>query len=163
MAVDTSSADGKAMAGASGAVVVPEGFATAAVVVRRADGSVCELCTYVAETAEQRGRGLMRVTDLDGRDGMIFLFPGTSADRFWMRNTVMPLTAVWFGPDGAFLDALDMEPCPSDASTCPSYGPGLPASHVLELPLGGADRLGIGAGSVLVSVGGMCPTDTTGP
>jgi uncharacterized membrane protein (UPF0127 family) len=105
----------------------------------------------------------MRVTDLDGRDGMVFRFSGTSTDRFWMRNTVMPLTAVWFAPDGAFLDALDMAPCPNDAPTCPSYGPGLPASHVLELPLGDDDRFRIGAGSVLESVGGMCPADTTGP
>jgi len=126
------------------------------VVIRRADGSRCELCTYLAQTPDERGRGLMRVTDLAGHDGMLFRFEGPSTDRFWMKNTVMPLTAVWFAPDGSFLDAQDMEPCPSTAASCPSYGPGLPAGQVLELPQGDDDRWGIGAGSVLESVGAAC-------
>lgn len=136
--------------------VIPAGFGTASVVIRRADGSVCVLCTYLARTSAERQRGLMGVTDLAGLDGMLFDFDGPSVDRFWMRNTVMPLTAVWFAPDGSFLDAQDMAPCPDTSTSCPTYGPGLPADSVLELLQGDDKRLGIGAGAVLESVGGPC-------
>lgn len=136
--------------------MAPEGFGTAEVLIRRPDGTVCRLCTYLARTSAERQRGLMDVTDLAGLDGMLFDFDGPSVDRFWMRNTVMPLTAVWFAPDGSFVDAQDMTPCPDTSTSCPTYGPGLPADYVLELQQGDDKRLGIGAGSVLESVGGPC-------
>lgn len=138
------------------APVAPEGFGTAEVVIRRADGTVCRLCTYLARTSAERQRGLMDVTDLAGLDGMLFDFDGPSVDRFWMRNTVMPLTAVWFAPGGLFVDAEDMTPCPDSSTSCPTYGPGLPADYVLELQQGDDKRFGIGAGSVLESVGSAC-------
>lgn len=103
----------------------------------------------------------MGVTDLGGIDAMTFVFDPPSALSFWMRDTVLPLTGVWFNPDGAYLGAADMEPCPAGETTCPFYGPGVPASVVVELPRGAAQRLGIGQGSVVESVGGPCPPSTT--
>lgn len=138
------------------ATVVPEGFASVVVVIRRPDGSRCVLCTYLAQTAQERSRGLMGVTDLNGYDGMIFRFDGNEPARFWMKNTAMPLSAVWFAPDGSFLAAVDMNPCASTESSCPSYGPDLPVGHVLELPQGDVDRLRIGTGATLESVGAGC-------
>lgn len=134
----------------------PEGFSSAEIVIRRADGTVCRLCTYLARTSAEWQRGLMFVTDLDGRDGMLFQFPSANTNQFWMRDTVTPLTAVWFAPDGLFIDAIDMVPCPADAMDCPRYGPGKPATNVLELPQGTLAGLGIGAGSRLESVGATC-------
>src|SRR5262245_22192687 len=49
----------------SGAVV-PEGFDQVAATVTAADGTVCELCLWLAATGEQRALGLMYVTDLGG-------------------------------------------------------------------------------------------------
>ena len=64
-----------------------------------------------------------------------------------MRNTVMPLSIVFFGADGALLDAFDMEPCV--AEPCPSYP--TPADFVvaIEVPQGGLPDLEIRAGSML--------------
>ena len=135
-----------------------QGFGESTVVIRRADGSVCHLCTYVARTVVEHDRGLMEVTDLAGHDGMIFEFDQAEPLAFWMKETVMPITAAWFGADGGFLAAYDMAPCPSATSTCPSYGPAGPAQHVLEVPLGALESLRIGEGSKLESVtDGPCP------
>jgi len=134
----------------------PVGFSTAEVRVRRADGSVCVLCTYVARTPEEQVRGLMGVTDLDGFDGMTFVFDPPRVANFWMRNTVLALTGVWFDADGGYQGAHDMQPCPDDQTNCPRYGPGRPSATAVEFLLGGDERFGIGEGAVLESVGGSC-------
>ena len=54
--------------------VVPEGFERVAATVTAADGTVCELCLWLAATGEQRSQGLMFVTDLGGADGMAFRY-----------------------------------------------------------------------------------------
>ena len=141
---------------APGGAVRPEGFASAEIVIRRADGSACSMCTYLARNSAEWQRGLMNATDLDGRDGMLFQFPAPNMDRFWMRDTVLPLTGVWFAADGAFIDAIDMRPCPDSEPNCPLYGPDQPAANVLELPLGTLQGLRIGVGSRLESVGATC-------
>ena len=89
----------------------------------------------------------MQVTDLGGLDGMAFRYDSPHTTSFTMRNTVMPLSIVFFGADGAHLGEFDMEPCV--AEPCPSYP--TPADFVvaIEVPQGGLADLGIGAGSVL--------------
>lgn len=140
----------------------PQGFDTAQVRVRRADGSICTLCTLVARTAAQQQRGLMGVRSLGGYDAMTFVFATPSSTPFWMRNTRLLLTGVWFGPDGGYLDSIDMQPCDDNEPDCPRYGPGIPASTVLEFVQGDAAQQGIGEGSMLIAVGGPCdPTDPT--
>jgi len=141
----------------------PVGFETAEVRVRRADGSVCVLCTYVARTPEEQRRGLMGVTNLDGFDGMTFVFDPPTASNFWMRNTVLALTGVWFDAEGGYLGAYDMQPCPDDQTACPLYGPGRPAATVVEFLLGDDQRFGIGEGAVLESVGGPCDPGAAPP
>ena len=136
--------------------VRPDGFESVEVIIRRADGSVCRLCTYLASTPPQWQRGLMYATDLDGRDGMLFRFPDPNANRFFMRDTVMPLTGVWFGADGALIDAIDMDPCPDDEPNCPLYGPDRLARSVLEVPQVALARLRVGPGARLESIGGPC-------
>lgn len=138
------------------ATVVPEGFADTRVVIRRADGTICELCTYLAHVPVDRKRGLMGVTDLAGRDGMIFVYDEPGTLSFWMKDTVMSLSAAWFAADGAFISAFDMAPCPAGTDRCRTYWPGDPALHVLEVPQGDLVRLGIGPGSTLIEFDGPC-------
>jgi uncharacterized membrane protein (UPF0127 family) len=135
--------------------VLAEGFETVHTVIRRADGSLCELCTYLADNDELRQRGLMFVTDMDGRDGMVFAFQRNVVHEFWMKNTVMPLSAAWFDEDGTFIDSYEMAPCQADP--CPTYGPPEPSRTVLEVPQGDLVRFGIGPGSVFLGSEGDCP------
>ena len=89
----------------------------------------------------------MQVTDLGGLDGMAFRYDSPHTTSFTMRNTVMPLSIAFFGADGAFLDAFDMEPCV--AEPCPSYPTPADFLVAIEVPQGGLPDLGIGAGSTL--------------
>lgn len=131
---------------AAGAVV-PEGFEQVAATATAADGTVCELCLWVAATGDQRARGLMYVTDLGGPDGMIFRYDSPHTSAFWMKNTVMPLSIAFFDQGGAYLDAFDMAPCSADP--CPLYPTPENFVNAIEVPQGMLDELAIAPGSVL--------------
>jgi len=94
----------------------------------------------LAGTPELHAQGLMGVTDLGGLDGMLFVFDKEADLTFWMFNTLIPLDIVFFDSQGGFVSSTRMEPCP--AKPCPTYPSGAPARYALEMPAGGAARLG---------------------
>jgi uncharacterized protein len=145
------------------APVQPEGFALGPAEVTLADGEVCQLCLWVAETSAQRQRGLMGVTDLGGADGMVFVYDRPASGQFWMRGTPMPLSIAFFAADGSFVSATDMEPClTGPAAACPRYAAAGPYVAAIEVPQGRLAELGIGPGSRLVlATGPGC--DDVGP
>jgi uncharacterized membrane protein (UPF0127 family) len=132
---------------ATAGVVVPEGFEQVAATATAADGTVCELCLWLAANGDQRARGLMYVTDLGGPDGMIFRYDSPHTSAFWMKNTVMPLSIAFFDQGGAYLDAFDMAPCSADP--CPLYPTPENFVNAIEVPQGMLDELAIAPGSVL--------------
>ena len=118
----------------------PVGFGT---VLLRIAG--VERCAWLAETEDERARGLMDVTDLGGKAGMLFRFPADHTGTFWMRDTPTPLTIAFVGADGSVVSTSDMEPC-GDVPDCPSYGAAGPYRYALEvfrgtLDLGAGDRV----------------------
>jgi hypothetical protein len=144
-------------------LVQPEGFVLEPAEVTPADGEVCQLCLWVADTAAQRQRGLMGVTNLGGADGMVFVYDGPASGQFWMRGTPMPLSIAFFAADGSFVSASDMEPClTGPAAACPRYAATAPYVAAIEAPQGGLAALGIGPGSRLV-VGRGPGCDDFGP
>ena len=106
---------------------VPVGFGT---VLLRIAGA--ERCAWLAETDAQRARGLMDVTDLDGKVGMAFRFPTDHTGTFWMRDTPTPLTIAFVDAGGEVVSTADMAPC-GDAPDCPSYGAAAPYRLALEV------------------------------
>lgn len=134
-----------------------EGFGEVAIAVRAPDGSVLGWCVLAAEDDEQRGRGLMEVSDLGGYAGMLFVFDQDATSQFFMRNTVMPLSIAWFDAAGELVATEDMEPCPDSVANCPLYPeePPDPYRFALEVPQGELATLGVEEGSVL-RVGGDC-------
>lgn len=129
------------------AVRRPEGFGTVGVTVTTAEGEVCELCLWSADTDDLRRLGLMFVDDLGDADGMAFVYDRPRRTNFTMRNTVLPLTIVFYGPDGRYMDAFDMEPCLDEP--CPSYPTPDGFTVAIEVEQGRADELGLVPGSVL--------------
>jgi uncharacterized membrane protein (UPF0127 family) len=119
-----------------------------------------DFCLLLAETSEQRQRGLMEVTDpgLGGYDGMLFRFDSEVEVGFWMMNTPMPLTVAYIGADGSLVSTADMEPCVGDdiAAGCPSYPPDGPYQWALEVPQGQLDRLGLVPGSTFTDTREPC-------
>lgn len=135
------------------------GFATARLVVTPGYGlqapAPSRTCVLVASKPEQQTVGLMGQTSLHGFTGMAFESASMTDTPFYMKNTLIPLTAAWFGADGSYLVSVDMKPCPTTQTICPTYGPGVPYQLALEVPQGGLASLGIGPGSVL-HLGGSC-------
>ena len=87
----------------------------------------------LAVTPAQRSVGLMNRTQAP-REGMLFVFRYPSSGGFWMKNTLVPLTIVFFDAYGKRVRRLSMVPCKRDP--CPTYDPGRAYRFALELPAG---------------------------
>jgi uncharacterized membrane protein (UPF0127 family) len=138
------------VAAESPGTVVPAGFELAEVTITTAGGTDHTVQAWIADSTDERARGLMKVTGLGGADGMLFVFDNAAVRRFYMWQTPMPLDIAFFAADGTFVAAVPMEPClePS-AADCARYAPDEPFQFALEVPAGGLDDLGIGPGSSL--------------
>ena len=96
----------------------------------------------VAQTALQRQIGLMWRRDMPQHEGMLFVFEQPSIQCFWMRNTLIPLTAAFLLDDGQIVNLADMQPR-SDDSHCSSQ----PVRYVLEMNQGWFEKRGLRAGA----------------
>ncbi|HEY1395592.1 DUF192 domain-containing protein [Roseateles sp.] len=98
----------------------------------------------VARTDEQRAIGLMARKEMAQNAGMIFIFEQPSQQCFWMRNTLIPLSAAFVGDDGTIVNIVEMQPL-SDVSHCSTK----PVRYVLEMNKGWFDKRGLKAGAKL--------------
>ena len=53
----------------------------------------------IAETRQQREKGLMFRKSLSGEKGMLFVFEEESLQVFWMKNTWLDLDIIYIGKD----------------------------------------------------------------
>jgi uncharacterized membrane protein (UPF0127 family) len=98
----------------------------------------------VAQTGEQRMTGLMFRTAMPPNDGMLFAFEQAGVQCFWMKNTLLPLSAAFIGDHGRIVNIEDMKP-QSEDSHCSAK----PVRFVLEMNQGWFARRGLKPGSVL--------------
>lgn len=89
------------------------------------------LDVQLAQTPEQRQIGLMWRKEMPQHEGMLFVFEQASTQCFWMRNTLIPLTAAFLADDGTIVNLADMKP-QSDDSHCSEK----PVRYVLEMNVG---------------------------
>jgi uncharacterized membrane protein (UPF0127 family) len=89
------------------------------------------LDVQLAQTPEQRQIGLMWRKEMPQHEGMLFVFEQASTQCFWMRNTLLPLTAAFVEDDGTIVNLADMKP-QSDDSHCSAK----PVRYVLEMNQG---------------------------
>jgi len=99
----------------------------------------------IADSEEERRRGLMRRTDLPADRGMLFQFPDVAERSFWMQNTPLPLDILYIGPDGRIV-SIARNTTPFSEAPIPSYGA---AKGVLEINGGLSDKLGIERGDLV--------------
>ena len=95
----------------------------------------------VAQDFEQRQIGLMWRKEMPQNEGMLFVFEQISVQCFWMRNTLLPLTAAFVADDGTIVNLADMKP-QSDDSHCSKK----PVRFVLEMNQGWFAKRNIQAG-----------------
>lgn len=100
--------------------------------------------TQVAATAEQRQTGLMHRPSMPQTEGMLFIFEEPGIQCFWMKNTLLPLTAAFVADDGRIVNLADMAP-----QTTQSHCSTQPVRYVLEMNKGWFDKKGIKAGAKL--------------
>ena len=98
----------------------------------------------VAATPEQRQTGLMHRKNMPQHEGMIFVFDQTAKQCFWMKNTLIPLSAAFLSDDGTIVNIEDMKPLVLDGH-CSTQ----PVRYVLEMNKGWFAKKGIKAGSKL--------------
>lgn len=85
----------------------------------------------LALTSGQQQRGLMFRRKAPA-DGMLFVFSRATSGGFWMKNTLVPLTIVYFDTAGRRVRRMSMTPCRKDP--CRVYDPGRQYRYALELP-----------------------------
>lgn len=98
----------------------------------------------VAASPLQRQIGLMFRKDMPVNEGMLFVFEQPSVQCFWMKNTLLPLTAAFIADDGTIVNLADMKPQTTD-SHCSSA----PVRFVLEMNQGWFAKRGLKAGTKL--------------
>jgi uncharacterized membrane protein (UPF0127 family) len=98
----------------------------------------------VAQTFEQRMVGLMYRKEMPQHEGMLFVFDQPTVQCFWMRNTLLPLTAAFVADDGTIVNLENMKPLTED-SHCSKK----PVRFVLEMNQGWFAKKGIKPGTKL--------------
>jgi uncharacterized membrane protein (UPF0127 family) len=99
----------------------------------------------VAVTPEEHARGLMYRSRLATDAGMIFVFDESSVQRFWMKNTLIPLDMIFIGKNRKIVGIVE------DAApeTETERMVGAPSQYVLEIGGGLSAQLGIHAGEAV--------------
>lgn len=103
-----------------------------------------QIDAQVALNPEQRQIGLMFRKDMPQHEGMIFVFEQPTKQCFWMKNTLLPLTAAFVADDGTIVNLADMKPQTLDAHCSDK-----PVRYVLEMNQGWFARKGIKPGTKL--------------
>jgi uncharacterized membrane protein (UPF0127 family) len=109
----------------------------------RGDWGNAQFAVDVADTPDQRSRGLMFVDDMPTMTGMLFVYEREQTVSFWMKNTLIPLDMV-FADGAGVVQRVHENAIPGDLTGIPG---GANIQFVLEINGGMADRLGIGVGS----------------
>lgn len=87
-----------------------------------------EIWVEVAQTPEERSRGLMGRRHLGRDEGMLFIFETEDYHGFWMKETFLPLSIAFIDKDGRIIWITDMEPL-----TYQSHLPPKPILYALEM------------------------------
>jgi uncharacterized membrane protein (UPF0127 family) len=75
----------------------------------------------IADSDDERARGLMGVELLGDHEGMAFVYDEPTTGSFWMKDTLIPLS-IAFVDDGRIVAVEDMMPCTADP--CPTWDAG---------------------------------------
>jgi uncharacterized membrane protein (UPF0127 family) len=115
---------------------------TPQVLIHTSNGAEIRVPVELAVTDGERRRGLMYRRDLDANAGMLFIFPETAHQPFWMKNTPLSLDMIFIAEDMHIVGVVE--------NTVPfstkQVGVKHPSRYVLEVNAGFVERSGIAAG-----------------
>jgi uncharacterized membrane protein (UPF0127 family) len=105
-----------------------------------------QINAQIAQTPQQRQIGLMFRKEMPAHEGMLFVFEEPQKQCFWMKNTLLPLTAAFVDDEGVIVNTADMQPQSTD-----SHCSDKPVRFVLEMNQGWFAKKKIGKGYKLKS------------
>jgi uncharacterized membrane protein (UPF0127 family) len=129
---------------AAGAQAQLQSFDKSTLVIDTAKGSQ-RFNIELALTPAQQEQGLMFRRSMAADAGMLFVFPATAPQIFWMHNTLIPLDMLFIAADGRIADIHERAVPMSDATIASK----VPVLAVLELNGGTVSRLGIKVGDLV--------------
>ncbi len=108
--------------------------------VTSGDGQVFPLTVEVPRVREASIRGLMGRESMPEDEGMLFLL-GSLRSGFWMKDTLIPLSAAFISSEGVIQHIEDMEP-----QTLDIHNTDKPYIYGLEVNKGWFERHGVEVG-----------------
>lgn len=120
-------------------------FATdARLIIEQEEGDPVTFEVAIADTDQERVRGLMDVEEMPDHVGMVFLHEEPTEGDFWMKDTLIPLSLAVWDESMTIRQIVDMEPCEEDP--CEIYDVTVPWIGALEVNQGALARAGVGVG-----------------
>ena len=110
----------------------------------RLTAGMYQIDAQVAQQPREREIGLMFRKEMPEQEGMLFVFEEPTTQCFWMKNTLLPLTAAFVGDDGRIVNLVDMQP-----QTTNTHCSEAPVRYVLEMNQGWFARKNIKKGTKL--------------
>jgi uncharacterized membrane protein (UPF0127 family) len=101
----------------------------------------------VANTAEERSKGLMHRESLGAEEGMLFVYPSEEPRSFWMKDTRIRLSIAYADRTGRIVKIADMTPY-SESRVQSLY----PAQYALEVNQGWFAAHGVATGDMLTEL-----------
>ena len=101
----------------------------------------------LAKAPDERQIGLMYRAEMGANEGMLFVFDDPAQQCFWMKNTLLPLSAAFVADDGTVVNIEDMKP-----QTLDSHCSKKAVRYVLEMHQGWFAKRGIKPGAKLGGV-----------
>jgi len=96
----------------------------------------------IADTKQEKERGLMNRETLEIEKGMLFIYKTEDIYSFWMKNTKIPLDIIWINENFKVVSIFpNAQPC--ETEECESIRPLKKAKYVLEINGGLATEKGI--------------------
>lgn len=105
---------------------------------------IFQIHAQIAQSAQERQTGLMHRMQMPQTEGMLFVFESPNTQCFWMKDTLLPLTAAFIADDGTILNFADMQP-----QTTQTHCSIRPVRFVLEMNQGWFHKRGIKPGMKL--------------
>jgi uncharacterized membrane protein (UPF0127 family) len=79
-----------------------------------------EMITELALSGEEQQTGMMFRTNMAENEGMLFVFSRPHQASFWMKNTILPLSAAYIDAEGVILEIHNLEPHNTNSVTASS-------------------------------------------
>lgn len=111
----------------------------------------------VADTDEERARGLMFRDSMGAEKGMLFIHDIEEPQAYWMKNTRIPLDILYFDNAKRLVAQQRDVPACTLGDGCPPYPSNAPARYVLELNAGQAEAMGLKDGAEIKFGPGIKP------